>query len=623
MTEVDISVIEYQIVGQSEVVINLRKEVYYAAQSDESVLITGKTGTGKTYIAKIIHEQSKRRGKTFMDVNCAEITRNLFESEIFGHKKEAFTGATKNKIGRIKLAEGGTLFLDEIGEFSNDLQAKLLTALEKKEYVPVGGEVKERSDFRLISATNVNIAQQIKIGSFRSDILGRIGVHHINILPLKERKDDIYLLTERFVKIFGKGRKYFISETERKKLHNHGWPLNVRELRNCIQEAIGRCENGNLEFRFLSNELLNVGIESEAPGVSELPAEDKRQPTIPSDDQIPDIKDIIDFVCDHFPKTIRDYKLGEFVCKWFLCHGKNKQLMSQTFRQGGRETGKTPTSVREKIQGGDKLMSALRQAVKSFDVWEEVIKAIKNSPYAHIVSEFNGLSFNSKTNSASRVIDSVRETKLEESESIYEIIALELREDFSEYIQSDAVSKTQRPKSIRHQINNKLREKGIFQKRKQLLDKLSKQKFNNEQVINNIKVIDNILSTGSIRSHIWHFYEKNLFISFFLDRIEHLLFQFDNEKLLLPPKIYKKYQLWFEDLEELLVFLKARASREYVDSYLEITNATVMFNFKYKDPCGMRDLLWVHGKVKYILKACRILEYELWKYENPSWVYIK
>lgn len=229
---------EHKLLGESEVMQHLRRQIAKAAPSDARVLIFGEHGTGKELVAEAIHRQSKRRGP-FVKVNCAAIPRELIESELFGHERGAFTGAISRKIGLIEEAEGGTLLLDEIGDMALDMQAKLLRVLQENEFIRVGGTFPIAFNVRIIAATNKDLRKGIKDGTFRRDLFFRINVIPITVPPLRERRDDIVLLADHFLQqaCAPRGtRKGFTPEAMRL-LQGYAWPGNVRELRNVMERA--------------------------------------------------------------------------------------------------------------------------------------------------------------------------------------------------------------------------------------------------------------------------------------------------------------------------------------------------------------------------------------------------
>jgi transcriptional regulator with GAF, ATPase, and Fis domain len=211
------------------------------APTDATVLVLGETGTGKELIARAIHRISPRRERTFVKLNCASIPSGLLESELFGHEKGAFTGAVSQKLGRLELAHQGTLFLDEVGEIPLELQPKLLRALQEKEFERLGGTRTIRVDLRLIAATNRDLDQMVKEGSFRSDLYYRLKVFPIELPPLRERPEDIPLLVSYFVDKHARhlGRRIeTISPETMAALTQWRWPGNIRELENFLERAV-------------------------------------------------------------------------------------------------------------------------------------------------------------------------------------------------------------------------------------------------------------------------------------------------------------------------------------------------------------------------------------------------
>ncbi len=233
------------LIGKSEAMKKVFSIIAQVAPTSSNVLITGKSGTGKELVAKAIHFNSKRKDKIFLPVNCGAIPENLIESELFGHKKGAFTGATEDKLGLFKVADGGTLFLDEIGEIPLNLQVKLLRAIEDKEFIPVGGTKPVSTDVRIIAATNQNLFEKTKTGEFREDLYYRLNVVEINLPTLNERKEDIPLLVNHFIEKYCRemGKKIIGVDNETMKiLINHDWRGGVRELENIIERAIIFCK---------------------------------------------------------------------------------------------------------------------------------------------------------------------------------------------------------------------------------------------------------------------------------------------------------------------------------------------------------------------------------------------
>jgi len=216
------------IIGKSKAMQEVFALVEKATQSDITVLLRGESGTGKELVARAIHYSGKRQSGPFVVVNCSAIPASLLESELFGHEKGAFTGATSKRQGKFELADGGTLFLDEIGDMSYDLQSKLLRVLEHQEFERVGGSEIIRVNVRIISATNKNLEEEMAKGNFREDLYFRLNVFPIFLPPLRERKEDIPLLVEHFVAKYGAMGV----------LQDYDWPGNVRELENVIERAV-------------------------------------------------------------------------------------------------------------------------------------------------------------------------------------------------------------------------------------------------------------------------------------------------------------------------------------------------------------------------------------------------
>jgi two-component system nitrogen regulation response regulator NtrX len=232
---------QWEIVGANQGITALKDKIQKAAISQGRVIIFGESGTGKELVARALHNESDRKDKNFIEVNCAAIPHELIESELFGHEKGSFTGAFESKKGKFELADEGTLFLDEIGDMSLATQAKLLRVLETQEFQRVGGSKKIKVDVRIIAATNKDLEEEIKKVNFREDLFFRLNVIPIYIPPLRERKDDIPLLVEYFLKVFARqyGQKIKkISRVTLEALINYDWPGNVRELKNTIERFV-------------------------------------------------------------------------------------------------------------------------------------------------------------------------------------------------------------------------------------------------------------------------------------------------------------------------------------------------------------------------------------------------
>lgn len=229
------------LIGQSEAIGKVLKQVENVAQSNSSVIITGESGTGKELVARAIHSNSSRKYFPLISVHCGALTESLLESELFGHEKGAFTGATFNRKGRFEMADGGTIFLDEIATISPKMQVELLRVLETKSFVRVGGNREISSDFRVICATNRDLKSMVKNGTFREDLYYRLNVVNITIPPLRERTEDIPLLVSHFIKKYCTSMSrdmITIEPAALKQLEQFEFPGNVRELENMIERAI-------------------------------------------------------------------------------------------------------------------------------------------------------------------------------------------------------------------------------------------------------------------------------------------------------------------------------------------------------------------------------------------------
>jgi len=240
-----------QIVGESQPLLQVLKKVQQVAVTDASVLIQGETGTGKELIARAIHASSRRSHRPFITVNCAAIPASLIESELFGHEKGAFTGATARRQGRFNLADKGTIFLDEIGDLPVNMQVKLLRVLQEGEFEPVGSSQTTSVDTRIIAATNRNLANEMEGGNFREDLYFRLNVFPIELPPLRERGDDIGKLAAFFIKKFSQrmGRTIQpLSQKDIECLKSYHWPGNVRELQNVIERAVITSQNHRLDL---------------------------------------------------------------------------------------------------------------------------------------------------------------------------------------------------------------------------------------------------------------------------------------------------------------------------------------------------------------------------------------
>ena len=247
-----------QMVGESEPMQRMYSLVEMVADSDVTVLLTGESGTGKELVARAIHHKSHRANGPFVSLNCGALPENLFESELFGYEKGAFTGATTNKMGRFELADGGTLLLDEVGELSLKSQVDFLRVLETKEFRRLGGTKIVEVDTRIVAATNRNLEAAVKEGAFREDLYYRLNVVPIHLPPLRERGEDIPLLVDRFMKEFSAQHRREPKEISRpamRLLRLYAWPGNIRQLRNLIERLVVTVKDAVIKPEHLPEEV--------------------------------------------------------------------------------------------------------------------------------------------------------------------------------------------------------------------------------------------------------------------------------------------------------------------------------------------------------------------------------
>ncbi len=234
------------LIGSSDYMKELRNTIRRIAQTDSTVLITGESGTGKELVARTMHLLSKRFDKPFIPVDCSSLVQNLMESELFGHARGSFSGATESREGRFQIADKGTLFLDEIANISLDIQAKLLRVIQEQEIPRVGSSIPEKVDVRLITATNRDLRGEVESGRFREDLFYRISVVPVNIKPLREHRSDIYEIAQHYLEIFREkhaSSARFFSNEAFKSLASYAWPGNIRELRNTIERLCVLCDH--------------------------------------------------------------------------------------------------------------------------------------------------------------------------------------------------------------------------------------------------------------------------------------------------------------------------------------------------------------------------------------------
>jgi len=266
-----------EIIAESETMRSVLGQITRVAPTDSTVLITGESGTGKELVSASIYRQSKRVGKPFIKLNCVATPKELWESELFGHERGAFTGANTQKIGKFEQAHEGTLFLDEIGDMPLETQAKLLRVLQEREFERVGGNKTIKVDVRFIAATNKNLPQMVKDGTFREDLFFRINVFIIELPPLRKRKEDISLLAAHFCTLADK--KVSISPVALQMLkENSDWPGNVRELKNIIERAAVMCDGEVIEPGHLPEHIISHGIIPTLPEPSPNPENEHAAP---------------------------------------------------------------------------------------------------------------------------------------------------------------------------------------------------------------------------------------------------------------------------------------------------------------------------------------------------------
>ncbi|MDM8534658.1 sigma 54-interacting transcriptional regulator, partial [Clostridiaceae bacterium HSG29] len=263
----DINVGFDDLIGNSKVIENIKKKIKKIAISSSTILVTGETGTGKEVVARLIHNNSKRKNNPFVAINCSAIPDDLLESELFGYEEGAFSGAKKGgKLGKFQLAEGGTIFLDEIGEMPIHLQSKILRVLEERKVTRIGGLKSTNIDIRVISATNKDLESLVEEGKFREDLLYRLKVIPIKIPPLRERKEDIKLLINYFLKIYSRKLDKNIIDISKDAINillNNQWYGNIRELKNVMEFAINMADSNIITADNLPSDIKKITFKTD------------------------------------------------------------------------------------------------------------------------------------------------------------------------------------------------------------------------------------------------------------------------------------------------------------------------------------------------------------------------
>jgi PAS domain S-box-containing protein len=278
--EIDKTSMFEEIVGTSAALKKVLSRISKVAPTDSSVLITGETGTGKELVARAIHRRSRRSSHPFVSVNCAAIPRDLVASELFGHEKGAFTGATLRRLGRFELAEKGTIFLDEVGELPAETQIALLRVLQEREFQRIGGTGPIRADVRVIAATNRDLESAIAEGTFRSDLFFRLNVFPIELPPLRKRREDISLLVSYFLTRYARKAGKHFSAVDKKsmdRLEAYTWPGNIRELQNVIERSVivSESQTFSMDESWLSRQPSPEQVNAQASVFNRLPAQEK------------------------------------------------------------------------------------------------------------------------------------------------------------------------------------------------------------------------------------------------------------------------------------------------------------------------------------------------------------
>jgi DNA-binding NtrC family response regulator len=303
-TSDDGSVVDDQIktlIGNSEYLKELKDTIKRVARTNSTVLLTGESGTGKELIASTVHQLSSRSSRPYIPVDCSALVENLMETELFGHVKGAFSGATETRDGRFQMADKGTLFLDEISNLSLSVQAKLLRVIQEHEVPRVGSSVPEKVDVRLITATNKDLRLMVEKAEFREDLFYRISVVPIHIKPLREHKSDILPIAEYYLDLFSKkhsGKKFFLSDEAKKSIVSYSWPGNVRELKNTVERLCVLCNNEEISL----SDILYYG--------------QKTEPKTPVFDSISGRMTLVEVEKEHIEKALDhfNYQISKTAC---------------------------------------------------------------------------------------------------------------------------------------------------------------------------------------------------------------------------------------------------------------------------------------------------------------------
>jgi DNA-binding NtrC family response regulator len=309
------------LIGTSDYMKELKETIKRVAQTDSTVLITGESGTGKELVARIIHNLSRRSDKTFIPVDCSSLVHNLMESELFGHIKGSFSGATETREGRFQIADKGTLFLDEISNISLDIQAKLLRVIQEQEVPRVGSSVPEKVDVRLITATNKDLRKEVESGNFREDLFYRISVVPIHIKPLRDHRSDILEIAQHYLEIFREkhnSKAYRFSQEAIKSLNAYTWPGNIRELKNTIERLCVLCDHEEVNL----SDILYYGQETNAKAPVVDPFSGKMR--------------LVDVEKEHIEKALRHFKYQMNKTAKFL--GIDRKTLRAKIRAYGIET---------------------------------------------------------------------------------------------------------------------------------------------------------------------------------------------------------------------------------------------------------------------------------------------